>query len=126
MLQSLFRFPRPTVAVMVVVWMVAPVVLAEGRFDGDWKAILTTKSGRCPRFYEFPVTIRDGAIRGVMSGQKGRYDIKGRVSKDGSFSWGWGHSTGKLSDHEGTGQWATMAGVMGEGCAGEISLQRQH
>lgn len=113
-------------AVILAVWMIAPVAVAKGRFDGDWEVILSTKAGRCQRYYEFPVTIRDGAIRGIMSGQKGRYDIKGRISRDGSFAWGWGHSTGKLSDHEGTGRWETMAGVMGEGCSGAISLQRKH
>ena len=112
-------------AVMIVVWIITPTALAKGRFDGDWNVILSTKEGRCPRFYEFPVTIREGAIRGTMEGVRGRYAIKGRVAKDGSFSWGWGHSTGKLSDKEGAGLWVTTAGVRSGNCSGEISLQRK-
>src|SRR5437762_419864 len=115
---------RPWLLLTIAVWIIASAAWAYGRFDGDWKVILSTKEGQCPRFYEFPVTIRDGAIRGIMEGVKGRYDIKGRVSKDGSFSWGWGHSYGKLSDKEGTGLWTTTAGVRGGNCSGEISLQR--
>jgi len=110
---------------MIAGGMIASAALAKGRFDGDWKVILSTKGGRCQKAYVFPVTIRDSAISGTMPGQKGQYTIKGRVSKDGSFSWGWGHSTGKLSDNEGTGQWATTGGVKGEGCSGDISLQRE-
>ncbi len=65
---------------------------------------------------------------------KGRFDgdwnvilstKEGRVAKDGSFSWGWGHSTGKLSDKEGAGLWVTTAGVRSGNCSGAISLQRQ-
>ena len=114
-----------TVAEMIVAGVIAPIVLAKGRFDGDWKVTMTTKEERCPKFYVFPVTIRDGAIRGTVSGLKGLYDIKGRVAKDGSFSWGWSHSGGKLSDNEGTGVWESTTGVRGEHCSGDISLQRE-
>jgi hypothetical protein len=114
-----------TVAVMTVAWIIAPAAWADGRFDGAWKVIASTTEGRCPKFYVFPVTIRNGAISGFVSGVKGRYEIKGRVLKDGSFSWGWGHSTGKLSDNEGTGRWVNTAGVRGENCAGDLSLQRE-
>jgi hypothetical protein len=112
--------------IIMSTWIVAPVAVAKGRFDGDWKVTMTTKEGPCPRYYVFPVTIRNGAIKGTVSGLKGLYDIKGRVAKDGSFSWGWSHSGGKLSDNEGTGLWASTAGVRGANCAGEIFLQREH
>jgi hypothetical protein len=110
---------------MIVAWVVAPAALAAGGFDGEWKVTLTTTGGRCLKYYVFPVTIRHGAIKGVIDTGVGRYDVRGRVSEDGSFAWGWGHGTGKLSDHEGTGQWATTGGVKGDACSGEISLQRE-
>ena len=114
-----------TGAVMLLMGILMLPAWATGRFDGDWNVIVATKEGTCPKFYTFPVTIREGVIRGIMSGVKGRYEIKGRVAKDGRFAWGWGHSTGQLSEHEGTGLWATTVGVRSGACAGDISLQRQ-
>ena len=114
------------IAVMITALILAPAAWTDGRFDGEWKVIAATTEGRCPKYYTFPVTIRDGIISGFVSGVKGRYEIKGRVAKDGTFGWGWGNSTGTLSEHEGTGRWAMTAGVRGDNCSGDLSLQREH
>jgi len=113
-----------TVAMMIVAWILPSAALAAGPFDGEWKVILTTKTGPC-RFFDFPMTIQEGAMRGVAPGLKARYEIKGRVRRDGNFSWGWGHATGHLSENAGTGQWVTTVGSVAQNCSGEIALQRE-
>lgn len=116
-----------TVAIMIVAWVVAPAALAGGHFDGKWQVDRETPSGRCDRYNTFFLTIRDGVIAGVSSGSSaGRYEHKGRVSEDGSFSGefggtrGQGTFSGQLSDDKGAGQW-TAPGGWG---AGVMSLRR--
>src|SRR5262249_23484257 len=75
--------------------------------------------------FDFPMTIQEGAMRRVAPGLKARYEIKGRVRRDGSFSWGWGHATGQLAEPTGTGQWGTTAGATSRNCSGGVALQRQ-
>jgi len=91
------------IAVMMIgAWIIPATALAAGPFDGEWKVTLTTKTGPC-RFFYFPMTIQEGAMRGVAPGLKARYDINGHVRRDGSLSWGWGHATGHLSENAGQG-----------------------
>jgi hypothetical protein len=63
-------------------------------------------------------------MSGFAAGAQRRYEIKGRVRQDGSFSWGWGHATGKLTGNAGTGAWVTTGGAGGQNCSGDIALQR--
>ena len=114
-----------TAAVLIVAWIITSPALAKGRFDGEWKVIVSTQAGPCLRYYEFPVTIRDGVLTGFVPGQQGRYEVKGRVSKDGNFSWGkWGNASGKLSADKGEGTWGG-ARVGGQMCSGAVSLERK-
>jgi hypothetical protein len=114
-----------TAAVMVMAWIIAPPALAAGRFDGEWKVIASTKTGRCIQYYTFPIMIRDGVISGFVAVPKGRPAVKGRVKKDGTFSWSWRKGKGKLSEYAGTGAWVTTAGPMQAHCSGDLVLQRE-
>src|SRR5262245_3282997 len=112
-------------AVMIVAATLPSVTLAAGPFDGEWKVIATTKAGRgCLPNYTFPVTIHNGVIRGTVSVLHGQSQVKGRVAKDGSFTWNWRHGTGKLSENAGTGQWETTTGPEQMHCSGALALER--
>ena len=114
------------VAVMIMASILTPIAWAASPFDGEWKVTATTKTGKqCLQNYVFPVTIHNGAIRGTVSVLHGQSQVKGRVAKDGSFSWNWRHGTGKLSENAGTGQWETTTGPEQMHCSGDLSLQRE-
>src|SRR5262249_17170904 len=114
------------VAVMSMASILTPIAWAASPFDGEWKVLATNKTGgRCIQNYTFPITIQNGWIRGSVSVPHGRSEVKGRVSKDGSFSWNWRHGKGKLSQNEGTGEWVTTAGPMNTNCSGDLLLQRE-
>src|SRR5262249_3798643 len=111
---------------LIVAWVLTVPALAKGPFDGEWKVIVSTQPGPCLRYYEFPVTIQDGVLTGMVPGQQGRYEVKGRVLKDGTFTWGrWGNAKGTLSADKGEGTWGG-ARVGGQICSGAVSLARKH
>ena len=111
-------------AMLIGAWVLTVPALAAGPFDGEWQVTLTTMLGPC-QFFNFPMTIRDGAMRGVIPTRQARYEVTGHVLPDGNFTWGWGHATGKLSENAGSGQWVTTTGATAQSCSGYISLQRE-
>jgi len=114
------------VAVLIMPSILTPIAWAASPFDGEWKVTATTKTGKqCLQNYVFPVTIHNGVIRGFVSEPHGRSEVKGRVSKDGSFTWNWRHGKGQLSQNEGTGEWVTTAGPMRTNCSGDLVVQRE-
>ena len=117
---------RLALAVLTAGVLAATAVRAESRHDGEWLVELTTQSGPCRSSYSFPITARDGAISGTVSGRTGTYAISGRMVGENRFEWTTsggpdpGRFEGTISDQRGEGQWSSRSG-----CRGAVTMDKK-
>ena len=117
---------RRALGIVVASLLAATSVCAESRHDGEWLVELTTQSGQCRSTYSFPITVRDGAISGTVSGRTGTYAISGRMVPEGLFEWTTsggpdpGRFEGSITGERSSGQWSTQSG-----CRGVLTMDKK-
>jgi hypothetical protein len=117
---------RLALVILAASLLVVTAVRAESRHDGEWLVELTTQSGSCRSSYSFPVTVRDGAIRGTVNGRTGTYAISGRMVGENEFEWTTsggpdpGRFEGTISGQRGEGRWSSQSG-----CRGAVTVDKK-
>ncbi|HEY2533520.1 MAG TPA: hypothetical protein VGJ20_37250 [Xanthobacteraceae bacterium] len=84
-----------------------PSAKAQSKFDGEWSAVLVTKSGPCDPAYRGAVQVMNGVV-GVEGGNNvlsGRVSPNGVVTVRGNLGPNVGTAWGRLSGDAGTGRW---------------------
>ena len=108
-----YRHPFATnpvgLALVAVVFWLAPVSARNANFDGNWSVLVITESGTCDAAYRYGVSVDNGAVhyRGESGiNVAGSVDEKGRVTVRIGRGQQSAQGTGQLSETSGSGTWS--------------------